>query len=194
MIISIQLIFITLILNNFLQLSKFLIWFLLLIGYLITIYDIYYWVFGAPYNRWISALLFPSTRIIWSTSTATLIWMCITGNGGFINRIFSCKAFIPLSRLTYSVYLTHAWIVWIYWGSRRDLVDMNNLTLLTIFSGVLMMSYILGAIFSLIFESPFIALQSILNNYLKINKTQSNNIFNQKSNINEMKDLIETKQ
>jgi hypothetical protein len=71
---------------------------------------------------------------------------------------------------------------------------MNNLTLLTIFSGVLMMSYILGAIFSLIFESPFIALQSILNNYLKINKTQSNNIFNQKSNINEMKDLIETKQ
>jgi hypothetical protein len=56
------------------------------------------------------------------------------------------------------------------------------------------MSYILGAIFSLIFESPFIALQSILNNYLRINKTQSNDIFNQKSNINEMKDLMETKQ
>jgi peptidoglycan/LPS O-acetylase OafA/YrhL len=88
--------------------------------------------------------------------------MCITGNGGLVNKFLSWKAFIPLSRLTYCVYLTHAWIVWIYWGSKKDLVDMNNFNILSLFSGIIFMSYILGAIFSLLFESPFLVLQKYL--------------------------------
>ncbi len=81
--------------------------------------------------------------------------MCVTGNGGLINKFFSWKAFVPLSRLTYSVYLTHAWIVWIYWGSKRDLIDMNNFTIVSLISGVILMSYITGGLFSLVFESPY---------------------------------------
>ncbi len=179
-------IFSLLILNNFLQLSKLFIWFLLLIGYLITIYDIYYWTYGEPYNRWISALLFPSTRIIWATNNATLIWMCITGNGGLINKFLSWKPFIPLSRLTYSVYLTHAWVMWTYWGSRRDLVDMHDFNFITVFSGILLISYTIGAIFSLLFESPFIVLQNHLKDYLTINKTHKKDFQNILRDANQM--------
>jgi peptidoglycan/LPS O-acetylase OafA/YrhL len=108
---------------------------------------------------------------------ATIIWMCFTGNGGFVNKFLSWKPFIPLSRLTYSVYLTHAWIVWIYWGSKRDLIDMRNLTILFLISGIIFMSYVLGAIFALLFESPFLKLQShLMKNYFMNDKKAINNL------------------
>jgi len=157
------------------QVHKIMIWILLIIGYIITIYDTQYWARGEPFNRWISAFIYPLTRVIWAINTATIIWMCITGNGGLINKFLSSKIFIPLSRLTYSVYLTHAWIVWYYWGSRRDLVDLNNFTIFSLFCGNLLMCYILGAMFSLLFESPIFKLQKYFKNSLTHNQRHKNN-------------------
>jgi peptidoglycan/LPS O-acetylase OafA/YrhL len=119
--------------------------------------------------------------------------MCITGNGGLVNILLSWKAFIPLSRLTYSVYLTHAWLVWIYWASKRDLVDMNNFSILSLTSGLLMISYGLGAVFSLLFESPFFELQKYLK-YHMINKREnkSNNFYIDGSDRNEMNELYKS--
>jgi len=133
-----------------------------------------FWAYGQPYNTWLSAFLYPLKRFIWAINLAILIWLCISGNGGFINKFLSWKAFVPLSRLTYSIYLTHAWIVWIYWGSKRDLIDMKNFTILSLVSGVLFMSFFLGALFSLLFESPFLKLQKYLKNYFtEDNKTRN---------------------
>ncbi len=160
--------------------KQILIWILILLGYLIIIFDIQYWTYGAPYNRWISALFYPLTKIIWAINTATVIWMCITGNGGFVNKFLSWKAFIPLSRLTYSVFLTHAWIVWIYWGSKRDLVDLNSLTIISLYLGVLLMSYLIGALFSILFESPFFVLQKYLKDFFLI--TEKNYIIPEEMN------------
>jgi peptidoglycan/LPS O-acetylase OafA/YrhL len=163
---------------------------LIIIGYLICIYDTYYWAKGEPYNRYISAVLYPTTKIIWAISTATLIWMCITGNGSFINKFLSWKVFIPLSRLTYSVYLTHVWIVWYYWGSRRDLVDLHPFTLLSLFSSVVFISYFLGAIFSLLFESPFFVLQTYLKDFLISRDKLNENCCTVSPNFKETKILI----
>jgi hypothetical protein len=147
--------------KNLIQLTKILIWFLFAVGFFVCIYDTYYWIYGAPVNRWISVFLYTNTRIIWALNTAVLIWMCITGNGGYVNKFFSWRAFIPLSRFTYSVYLTHLWILWIFWASKRDLVDVNNISILSIFTGVLVMFYSLSAIFSLLFESAFFKITEI---------------------------------
>ena len=103
--------------------------------------------------------------------------MCITGNGGLVNRFLSSKAFIPLSRLTYSVYLTHAWIVWIYWGSKSESVDMaNNFSIISLFSSILFISYIIGFIFTLLFESPLFVLQKSLKNCFFNNQNNRNTI------------------
>jgi len=114
--------------------------------------------------------------------------MCITGNGGFINKFLSWKAFVPLSRLTYSVYLTHAWILWIYWGSKRDLIDMNSFTIFTLVFGILLMSYFLGFIFSLLFESPALVLQKYLTDFLKSNIDRRNNNNTKPSEIEQLRD------
>jgi hypothetical protein len=164
------------------------VWILIFIGYIITIYSTQYWVYGEPYNRWLSAFIYPITRIIWALNTAAIIWMCITGNGGLVHKFLSWKVFIPLSRLTYSVYLTHAWIVWYYWGSRRDLVDLSNFTILTLFCANVLICYILGAFFSLLFESPTFLLQNYLKKSLTHDKRRQNNNYITPPENNDTKD------
>lgn len=78
----------------------------MLLGYIIAIYDTYYWIIGNEYNSFVSAFSYQIVCIIWALNLCALIWMCVSGNGGIVNEILSWKLFIPLSRLTYSVYLT----------------------------------------------------------------------------------------
>ena len=143
------------------------------------------WAYGHTYGQsftpFTAAILYPLKKVLWALNLTAIIWMCITGNATFINKFLSFRAFIPLSRLTYSVYLTHAWIVWIYWGSKRDLIDMKNFTILSLTSSVILISFCMSIVFSMLFEAPFFALQSYLKEYSSdqikntlLNKTNNN--------------------
>jgi peptidoglycan/LPS O-acetylase OafA/YrhL len=88
-----------------------------------------------------------------------MIWFCVSGNGGIINKFLSLKIFVPLARLTYSVYLVHAWILWYFVGSRRNLIDVNIYDICAVFLHHLIMSYIIGLVFFVLFESPIIETQ-----------------------------------
>lgn len=50
-------------------------------------------------------------RFWWSLCVAWTVYACATGNGGLVNRILSFRAWIPLSRLTFLVYLVHPLII-----------------------------------------------------------------------------------
>jgi peptidoglycan/LPS O-acetylase OafA/YrhL len=121
--------------------------------------DTYKWNSGEQYNRLYSGLIFSTCKVLWSLSTASLIWICISGNGSLINKILSSNIFIPLSRLTYSVYLTHVWVIWIFVGSRRERIDTTQVEVLFIFLHNIVIAYFVGFLFSLLFEMPIIKLQ-----------------------------------
>uniref|UniRef100_A0A914ZMG1 Acyltransferase 3 domain-containing protein n=1 Tax=Parascaris univalens TaxID=6257 RepID=A0A914ZMG1_PARUN len=59
-------------------------------------WPIYYLIYGGFY------------RTIWSICVAWLIYFCYLRRNSIINRFLSCRFFIPLSNLCYSVYLMHA--------------------------------------------------------------------------------------
>jgi hypothetical protein len=86
------------------------------------------------------------------------------------------------------------WIIWKFWGSRRDSMDINNISILSVILGVLLMSYIIGAIFSLLFESPFLKLQKYLKILYIINEREGirNNFNVNESDGNEMKNLYKS--
>ena len=136
-----------------------------MISFAFIFYDSMIWAYGRPFHRLVAALLFPLKKMLWALNIATIIWMCITRNATLVNKFLSFRGFVPLSRLTYSVYLTHAWIVWIYWGTRRDTIDMKNFTILSLTCSIVLMSFVLSLVFSLLFEAPFFALQSYLKDY-----------------------------
>ena len=154
------------------QRNKRIIWTAIAVGFVLCLYDTYYWTFGVPNNKWISALVYPFTRILWSVVIRSVTWMCVTGNGGLMNRFLSWNAFTPLSRLNYSVYLTHIWITWGYWGSRRQLPPVDPGEIIVVVCYSLFYSYLLGFVFSVLFESPV----SYFESYLKKTFSKSQNI------------------
>ena len=52
---------------------------------------------------------------------------------GYIDSFLSWRAFIPLSRLTYGVYLIHSIILFWYYASEKALIDMSIFQLVSLF-------------------------------------------------------------
>ena len=56
---------------------------------------------------------------------------------GYIDKFLSWRAFIPLSRLTYGVYLIHAIILFWYYASEKTLIDMSIFQLVSLISCII---------------------------------------------------------
>lgn len=138
------------------QKTKYLLWLLAFSGYAFCIYSTLPWLFGRPYEPIWSAILFPLNRTIWALVLTLVVWLCLTNNGTIIGRFLSWTALRPLSRMTYSVYLTHAWVLWIALGTRRELIDPSARSILLLSSGVITASFVIGFFFTILFETPLI--------------------------------------
>ncbi|KAI2807798.1 hypothetical protein BLOT_005737 [Blomia tropicalis] len=138
------------------RMQKYISWLTVLCLYLFEIYCTVPYLHGRPYDPLVSSIIFPLSRVIWSSMLSMIVWLCLTGNGGIVGRFLSWSALKPLSRLTYAVYLTHAWTLWITLGARRDLIEPSGKSIITLFGGVLLSSYTIAFIFTVLIESPLL--------------------------------------
>lgn len=127
-------------------------------GNMFCIYSTFPWVHGRPYDRLWSAILYPTNTTVWALVLTLTIWLCATNNGSFIGRFLSWSGFRPLSRMTFSVYLTHVWVLWTALGTRRDLIDMSSHSALLLVAGVIVASYLVGFLFTILFDTPVLHL------------------------------------
>ncbi|GFY45077.1 nose resistant to fluoxetine protein 6 [Trichonephila inaurata madagascariensis] len=67
-------------------------------------------------------------RICFACGLAWVIFVCLIGQGGFVNSILSWKFLIPLSRLTFCTYLIHPIIQNVYFNSLRTLIHYSHIT------------------------------------------------------------------
>ncbi|GFY49437.1 nose resistant to fluoxetine protein 6 [Trichonephila inaurata madagascariensis] len=105
---------------------------------------------------------------------------CVTGNGGIAATVLSWEAFVPLGRLTYMTYLVHPIIQFVYIGSTRTLIRADHRTLVFMYFGNVVCAFMCAYVLSLLFESPFMALEKVffsarLQPSEKTNKPKSNN-------------------
>ncbi|XP_062593447.1 nose resistant to fluoxetine protein 6-like [Saccostrea cucullata] len=115
-----------------------------------------------PLNVEESAVYNALHRSVWGAAVCWVIFACATGNGGFINTILSWKVFVPLSRLSYAAYLVHVIIIYAYFFSRRMPIYLTDLELVYLFLSNLVVSYGAAFVVSLLFESPFMALEKVI--------------------------------
>ncbi|KPM07832.1 Acyltransferase-like protein 3 [Sarcoptes scabiei] len=164
--------------------TKYLCWLLTLLLYLFCMYNTSPWLTGMPYNRFWSAFLFPFNRTLWGIILSMVIWLCITGNGFFVGHFLSLKVFRPLSRMTYSVYLSHVFVIFVRVGTSRQLMDIGTISMTFILTSTIVLSYLLGFLFTIIVESPLIQMLEFLKDDLlkrrfhsieKLSKTSSRN-------------------
>ncbi|KAH7984646.1 hypothetical protein HPB52_023389 [Rhipicephalus sanguineus] len=76
-----------------------------------VVFGVYNWnAYEAP-SLSVAVAYAALSRTAWAFGIAWMVVACATGNGGFINKVLSWRAFVPLSRLTYLVYLVHPLLI-----------------------------------------------------------------------------------
>ena len=68
---------------------------------------------------------------IWSLSLSWIIYNCAINRGGVLSKILSAKFLHPLSRLSFSAYLTHLMLIWFNTNQIRFPIAINVVTLVS---------------------------------------------------------------
>ncbi|XP_046631188.1 nose resistant to fluoxetine protein 6-like isoform X2 [Daphnia pulicaria] len=98
----------------------------------------------------------------WAITIGWIIFACTHGYGGFVHRFLSWKLFIPLSRLSYSVYLTHLIYTFAYISHLRKPYYFTEISGAMNFAGILVISFLLAFVVSVAVEMPFVNLDKLL--------------------------------
>lgn len=101
-------------------------------------------------------------RVVWSTSLAWIIFTCIHGYGGVVNRFLCLEVWQPLGKLSYSAYLLHYPIQVILSASRRGPLYFSDFTTLQRFGGDVVMSFTVALLWVLLLEMPVVGLDRVL--------------------------------
>ncbi|XP_045162819.2 uncharacterized protein LOC123527433 [Mercenaria mercenaria] len=94
-------------------------------------------------------------RPVWALCVAWVVYACASDLGGPVADFLSWKGFVPLSRLTYLVFLIHPVLMVLDVYTRRTLVHLNDFEMAYQFIGHVVVNF--GAAFfaSLAFDMPF---------------------------------------
>ncbi|XP_067126507.1 nose resistant to fluoxetine protein 6-like [Centruroides vittatus] len=120
------------------------------------------WNGGYGYSVEVATIYSAFSKTAWSLSVAWLIYACITGHAGFINTILSWKAWIPFSRLSFTVYLIHPLVQWVYMAYQHERMYPSHHTGIYLIFGHFMISLGIALAVSLMLESPFMNLEKVI--------------------------------
>ncbi|XP_014288490.1 nose resistant to fluoxetine protein 6 isoform X2 [Halyomorpha halys] len=140
------------------------------IGWLLCAVLMLYALFGGyyalqmdyKYNQAFSAFFIGFQRFFWSSGLLWLIFMCVKGYGGFIDMFLSWKVFIPLAKLSYSVYLTHIVILMCSIAAERNSFKFNDYDQVEMFLGDVLLCTFSGLVLTLLVEVPMLNIERIL--------------------------------
>ncbi|KAK7482994.1 hypothetical protein BaRGS_00025771, partial [Batillaria attramentaria] len=102
------------------------------------------------------------SRPAWACAVAWVIFACCTGYGGFVNTLLSWRAWAPLSRLTYGVYLFHLVIFYVMMANLREPFYLSAWNVTEFFLALTVLSYLVSFVASLLVESPTLGVEKIL--------------------------------
>lgn len=112
------------------------------------------WNRGNPPDDITTAIYAGFHRFAWALGLAWPSFACATGRGGLLNAFFSWKAFIPISRLVYSIYLVHVPLLYLRMGIIKTHINMNEFFQLNTAIGLFGMSLFLGYLLYISTEAP----------------------------------------
>ncbi|GFQ76390.1 nose resistant to fluoxetine protein 6 [Trichonephila clavata] len=114
------------------------------------------WVFYFSEGTLLRSSFYNSTSdLLFSFGIAWIVFVCVTEQGGFVNRLLSLKVFLPLSRLSYCAYLTNIILLTYYFLSSEETgTRWSTITTIYIFIYVIFWTYLISFLASLFLEIP----------------------------------------
>lgn len=114
------------------------------------------------------ALFDSMKRICWCMSIGWVILACHLSYGGIVKRFLSLPIWLPISRLSFCMYLMHLPIQLIYLSSIRSPQYFSNFRAIHKFFGDFGVGFIVAFIWALMFEYPTLNIIGILTTKRKV--------------------------
>lgn len=126
-------------------------------------------------------------RFAWGVVIAWIIFACLKGYGGVVNKFLSWRVFVPLGRLCFCMYLTSGHVQIVLHGRLAVPIKWDVYTMVNIYFSHLVMSLIVAFFATLIFESPFIILHKLLFDGIGTGANKVKNLKGENNNISALK-------
>ncbi|XP_043470723.1 nose resistant to fluoxetine protein 6-like isoform X2 [Leptopilina heterotoma] len=117
---------------------------------------------GYVYNVTLETVFASMGHFIWASGVAWIIYACHHGAGGFIDKFLSMSIFLPISKISYSLYLLHYLFQNLKSGSARISGYFSDFGIFQSFLGDLFFCLTLSFVFCVIFESPILILEKMV--------------------------------
>ncbi|XP_065299090.1 nose resistant to fluoxetine protein 6-like [Dermacentor albipictus] len=101
-------------------------------------------------------------RILWAVSLIWITLACASGRGGLVSKFLSCNVFVPLSKLSFGVYLIHLPFIELYLHASRERIFWSKFNLVTLLFAILAWSFLLAYLAFLACEAPTGALDKFI--------------------------------
>ncbi|XP_065347031.1 nose resistant to fluoxetine protein 6-like [Cloeon dipterum] len=101
-------------------------------------------------------------RLAWALTLSWIVWACVNGYGGVADRILSWKYFVPMSKMTFSSYLVHLPVIYVFMALRQTPTHVSHFEILYWFSGFVMLSMPFTLLLYLWVESPLMTLLRLI--------------------------------
>ncbi|KAM9820949.1 O-acyltransferase like protein-like [Neosynchiropus ocellatus] len=98
-------------------------------------------------------------RLVWVTALTWVVLACEEGYGGFIMSLLSLKFWVPFSNLSFSCYLIHPLIVYLYLGLQETPIHYLDINFMYLFLGHVVLTLVLSYAMTVLVEKPFILLK-----------------------------------
>ncbi|XP_044733081.1 nose resistant to fluoxetine protein 6-like [Chrysoperla carnea] len=125
------------------------------IGFMLFIlFGIYY----IEMDLYSSAVYVSLSHTMWAMSIAWILFACVSGYGGWVEKVLCWKYMYPFSRLVYCTYLIHPVIIKNVLLNAESPLHISKEIMVIYFLGFLSASFCIAFIISLLFEAPIVSL------------------------------------
>ncbi|KAK8781084.1 hypothetical protein V5799_017576 [Amblyomma americanum] len=114
-------------------------------------------------------------RFLWSASLAWITLACATGRGGVFGRFLSRDVFVPLSKLSFGVYIIHLPFIELMLFASRERVFWSHFNQISLFFSVTVWSLLLSYISYVACEAPTGALDRLAFRRFRANGSEPKN-------------------
>ena len=109
---------------------------------------------GHPFTKTENVMFFMFSRTVFSFGIALMIYACHNGFGGVVNKFLSWSFWIPLSRLSFMVYLCHPIVIYLMFRTLRSKLIYTDWLLIVLFAAAVMLSYCMALVLAVTVEYP----------------------------------------
>ncbi|CAG9762946.1 unnamed protein product [Ceutorhynchus assimilis] len=110
----------------------------------------------------LSRALLVLVKPFWCLGLGFILYSCSHGYGGVVNWCLTAGWMQVVSRLTFCMYILHLPVIMLWVVSKRGRDHFSDYTMFYYFCGHLIVTMIVSAIWTLMFESPFIAIERLV--------------------------------